>query len=225
VLAIVIFGVGIAMNLLQPKDVAQRPAPVTEQPGRTDYEQGIAALASGETTKAIGLLEKAAGTGSTAARAKLDEIAKAPAKTPSVVASDTFTSKVSDIGSLLPASVPGYRMAEVETSTASAIVSAEPASSGPISRVAFTVSDRKSAARAASWLSGFSKAYPKSLADVNVGDVSGRFGTDGAHLAAVSFVRGRFGFEVVATAVSGDPKQLKTLVIQAASAFAAAHTE
>jgi hypothetical protein len=60
---------------------------------------------------------------------------------------------------------------------------------------------------------------------VKVSGVTARFGTDGAHLAAVSFVRGRFGFEVVATAVSGDPKQLKTLVIQAASALPAAHVD
>jgi len=218
--------VGVVVNLMQPAPVVHEPTGATTAPGQADYLAGIDALASGDTTKATELLSKAAAAGNPTAKAKLDDVSKPASTTPSVPASDTYLAGVSDMATLLPVTVEGYAMSEVETDGPSAIVSAEPVTPGQqasISRIAFTVYDKITASRAKTWLSRFATAYPRNVARVTVGDVSGKFGTDGAHLASVAFVRGRYTFEVVATAVRGNPKDLKSLVIQAAEAFSAAH--
>lgn len=226
VLAVVVLGIGVAASISRSPGGSQQPGQVATVPGESDYRAGLAALASGDTTAAIELLGTAADAGNPAARTKLAEVEAATPKPPSVIASDTYVAAVADVSVFLPTDVPGYAMAEVETSTASAIVSAEPNTSGPegvVSRVVFAVYDKRSAARAAGWVSDFPKAYAHDAGAVTVGDVSARFGTDGENLASVAFARGRYAFEVVATTVSGDPKTLRSLVLSAASSFAAAH--
>jgi hypothetical protein len=232
VLAGVVIGVGMLSAALKPAPAPVPPAavPVAGAPaGDTEYRAGLAALASGDSTKAAELLTAAAAKGSVAAKTKLDTLSKPP--TPPVIAPviapDAYAKPVADIASLLPATVPGYTTSVVETTTAGAIVSLQPASGGPqgiVSLVVLTVFDKKTPSGAAAYVASFKSAYPHDLASVKVRDVSGRFGTDGAHLAAVVFSRGRFAFEVVATSRRGSPRDVKTQTLQAAAAFAASRT-
>lgn len=222
-LALVVLIVGVLANLAQP----QSPKPstgITFAPGEADYRAGLEALASGDTTKAVELLGKAAAAGNTAAQAKLDRVRPSTPTAPSVVASSAFDAPASDLATFLPDAVTGFQLAEVETSALSAIVAAEPAPSGPktVSRLVVSVYDRTSAPGARSWLADFDVAYPKDNANVTVGTRQARFGTDGAHLASVAFVRGRYGFEVVVTAVNVSPKELKSVAVQAAGSLSAA---
>lgn len=224
--ALLAIGIGIASNIMDSRDVVPAPVQAPAQPGSSQYRQALDALRSGDTSRAVQLLEQSAAAGNAAAKSKLSEVSRPTTATPSTVASSTFTSKVADMAQLLPASVAGYDMARVETSPASGIVAAAPAAGGPsasISRIVFAVYDKKTASKARSWLVAFDEAYPKNASTVKVADVSAAFGTDGAHLAAVSFVRGRYGFEVVATAVGNDPKAIKALVLKAAASLSAAH--
>jgi hypothetical protein len=226
-LAAVVLAVGVAASIVRsPGGSPQQQGQAVAAPGGSAYEAGMAALASGDTTAAIELLGDAAAAGNPQAKAKLAELGSTAPQAPSRVASDTYGVAVADVSIFLPTQVPGYAMAEVETSAASAIVSAEPGTSGPegvVSRIVFAVYDKRSAAGAEGWLADFPKAFGKDAAAVAVGDRTARFGTDGENLASVAFVRGRYAFEVIATTVSGDPKQLKELVRRAASSIAATH--
>ncbi len=224
-LGVVIVAAGLAFSML-----ARRPAPVpgtviTLPAGEADYLAGLKALASGDTTQATALLTSAAGSGSAAAKAKLAELAK-PVSRGSTVTTDTYTRAVADIGTLLPTAASGYRLAQVETSTASAIVSAEPSDRTvrlTIRRVEISVFDMRTVSGATKWVAGLSKAFPKDAGGVRVADLAGRFGTDGSHLACVSFSRGRFSFEVVVTVVRGAAAAQKTAAVKLAEQVAATH--
>ena len=234
VLGIVVVGAGALLNRQAPvpaltgeSTTSVRPV----QPGEADYTAGLAALASGETTKATALITKAAAAGNTSAQSKLAEISRAVEPTatpaPAPAAPDVYLKAVRDIGSLLPTSVAGYDAGVVETSTASAILSLEPTKSGPLGKariVVLTVLDKRSAAGAKAYVAAFPKAYGKDLGSATIGSIAGRFGTDGSHLAAVTFSRGRFAFEVVVTVTRGAPRDLRSVTLQAASAFAATRT-
>jgi len=227
VLGLLILAVGIVAGIVRSAPVTPTPGPgSTVGAGAADYQAGLSALASGDTTKAAGLLSKAAAAGNTAAAAKLAEISKSPSSTSSAVTPEIYTKAAPDLGAFLPTSVPGYRRAEAETSTASAIVSAEPSDRTvrlTVQRVELSVLDKGTASAASAWVAGLSKAFPEQMSDVVVGDVTGRFGTDGSRLAAVVFSRGRFAFEVVVTVVRGEPATQEAVAIKLAETFAAAH--
>jgi hypothetical protein len=225
VLGLLILVVGVVVNIVRSGPAVSVPgASSSVTPGQADYEAGLSALASGDTTKAADLLSAAAAAGNAAAKAKFAEMSKGSTSGAGAVPSDAYTKAVANLGTFLPTSVSGYDMANVETSSASAIVSAEPAVGGPegkVRLVVFTVLDKSTTSGASDWMARFPRAYPEDVSPVTVGTVTGRFGTDGSHLAAVAFVKGRYAFEVVTTVVRGDPLDLKSLTLEAAAAFAA----
>ncbi len=148
-------------------------------------------------------------------------------------ASATFTAEaysqaITNLATLLPKTVAGYGVGATERSSTSAIVPLEPTISGPAAGkatiVVLTVFDKKTEAGAKAYVGNFQLAYPKDLAVVTIGTLTGRFGTDGSRLAAVVFSRGRYAFEIVATTRRGAPVDLEPLVVQAAGAFGATKT-
>lgn len=225
-LGVVVLLLGLLSNILRPQSVIQeRSGASVTSPGQADYAAGLSALGSGDTTKAVQLLAKAAASGNTAAAAKLADVKKTSAAA-SAVTSDTYGAPVADLAALLPASVPGYDLTDPERSAASAILACEPNDAGPKGTVrltVFTVLDEKSATAAAAWLAAFPKAFPHDLAAVKVGTAAARFGTDDSRSAAIAFVRGRYAFEVVSTATRGTAAAIQPFVLKAAAALAATH--
>ena len=101
----------------------------------------------------------------------------------------------------------------------------QPTYSGPygkVSIVVLTVLDKGTVAGARGYVEGLKRAYARDAQAVTVGTLAGRFATDGSHLAAVAFSRGRYAFEAVATASRPDPALIKDITVQAAAAFPAA---
>jgi hypothetical protein len=141
---------------------------------------------------------------------------------------DAWSKPVSNLATLLPKAVAGYTMGIVEKPKGSAIVPLEPAMPGPVAGkvtiVVLTVFDKATVAGALAYVDQFQRAYPSDLASVTVGTLTGRFGTDGSHLAAVTFSRGRFAFEIIATATRGAPLDIKSIALQAAEALGATKT-
>jgi hypothetical protein len=229
VLGAVIVAAGLVFSMASRTPASVPDTAITLPAGESDYQAALKAIASGDTTQATALLAAAANSGNAAAKARLAESTSSgsnPGSAGSSVATDAYAKAVSDIASLLPAVTPGYRLAQVETSIASAIVSAEPTDRTvrlTIRRVEITVFDEHTSAAASAWVNGLSKAFSQSLASVAVGDLTGRFGTDGSHLACVSFSRGRFAFEVVVTVVRGTAAAQKSATVKLAEAVAATH--
>jgi hypothetical protein len=62
-----------------------------------------------------------------------------------------------------------------------------------------------------------SKAYSRNVMHATTGSVTGIFGTDGSRLAAFRFARGRYVVEVVITARTGTPADLKAEVLRLAA--------
>jgi hypothetical protein len=222
----------LVFGALSTPRTTPEPAPRSNTaPGLKDYTDGMAALAAGDTTRAVGLLNAAAAAGNTSAAERLADITDAtPSSTPStapdaVPTDDTLSKPVADVSSLLPASMTGYTAAEIETSADGAILAFAPTYTGPYGRVSLVVMsvfDKGSEAKARAYVEQMDRAYPKSGATVTVGTQRGHFGTDGSHLAAVAFSRGRYAFEVVATAARPDPSTIRDVTITAAAAFPAA---
>lgn len=213
VLGLVAFGIGALMNLESPT-VPTVPSVPSAAPGAAAVTTAAAAVttATVAATSTPGASAVAAASGHASAAAPMTDQA--------------YSEPVADMGALLPASVAGYTSGVVETSTASAILSLQPTKDGPMGKaslVVLTALDKGSAAAAKEYVTSVDRAYPKDLAAVTIGSASGWFGTDGAHLAAATFARGRFAFEVVATVPRGAPVDLKAVVLQAADSFAAAH--
>ena len=71
-------------------------------------------------------------------------------------------------------------------------------------------------------VSATDEAYPESWSDMTVGLLDGAYGEDGGRRAAISFARGRFAFEVVAT-FGGTPlpSDAKTILESVAEAVPA----
>lgn len=233
--ALVILGFG-AFSLRTPSSENVQVPPAA---GQADYERGLAALASGDTTKAIGLLEAAAAAGNGAAKTALARAraASGPAggsgasgagsgggTVPTTTPSTSDPAAVDDLGSLLPVSVAGYDLAEPEISRTSAILALEPTFQGPygkVSIVVMTVMDKETAAAAKAYVDALPKAYPQNGETLPVGADQARFGTDGSRLAAVAYSRGRYVYEVVATASRFDPMVAKPYAVAVATAFPA----
>jgi hypothetical protein len=221
-LVIVVVGALTTANRSGPTPGSMPNAVTTA--GQRDYTAGLAALAAGDTTTSVALLTKAASAGHAGARAKLDEIAKDTGTT--TPTPGTYESKVADLASLLPTRVAGYTSQLIETSTVSAILPLQPDRTGPansVSLVAVTVLDKGTVSSAEAYVTGFPRAYPKDQQAVTVGVQTARFGTDGSHLAAIAFSRGRYAFEVVVTSSKGAPVGLKDIAAKVAAALPAAH--
>jgi hypothetical protein len=190
-----------------PSATVETSATVTV-PGADAYNQGLAALASGDTTRGLTLLKAAAAAGNKAAAKKVADIENATPSTPASSTPTTSTpgaydTKVADIASLLPTSVPGFDARTADTSTISAILPYQANRTGPFSSVTLvlvSVLDKGTPAKAAAFVTGLRKAFNHSASNEAVGAVSGRFATDGLHLASFSFARGRYAFQVVFTA-------------------------
>jgi hypothetical protein len=197
--------------------------------GDADYKAALSSLASGETTKALELLRSAAAAGNAAAQSKLDELTGKPGgsspATQGPPTDDLLAGKVKDVAALLPSAVPGYRASEVEVSELGAILPLEPTYEGPFGKVTvvvMTVLDKKTETGARDYVAQIERAYPRDGESVRIGSYSGRFGTDGSRLAAVVFSRGRYVFEVVATASRPGPTAVKDIALAAAATFPAA---
>lgn len=213
-LALVILGVGVVMNLR-----GQTPAPAPASP--------VAITPVASSTPVPTSTASVTPTASTSATAGTSPVSPTSPANDATLPADAYTKAIADLASLLPKSVAGYTVGLVETSTANAIVPLQPAAGGPLGKatiVVLTVFDKKSEAGALAYVDKFPKAYSKDLGTITIGTLSGRFGTDGTHLAAIVFSRGRYAFEIVATAVRGAPRDLRPVVLQAAQAFAATRT-
>jgi hypothetical protein len=140
--------------------------------------------------------------------------------TSSAPAAGVYGSRIADLASVVPASFAGYDMRSVEKSSDELIIPLQPNSSGPkdtVSLAVVSISDKGSAAKAASFVTGMDKIYPQNVMHAVAGSVTGVFGTDGTRLAAFRFARGRYVVEVTVTALSGSPAELKPEVLRLAA--------
>jgi hypothetical protein len=206
----------------------------------SEYQSGLAALSSGDTTKGVALLQQSAADGSAAAASKLAAVtASSPApvvtgtgtgatssRSTTAAASGTlapgiYASHVADLSSVVPTSFTGYTEREVTTDTSEYSVPLEPTRSGPyygkVRLATITISDFGSAAKATSFVTGMKKAYAKDFTTAKAGFATGRFGTDGAQIAAFRFSRGRYAVEVVVTSSGMAPIKLKSEALALAS--------
>lgn len=142
--------------------------------------------------------------------------------------SDPFDKPVADILVLLPSSFRTWSRGEALSKDKSAVVTFEPrptdAEYGRVVRAAVYANDAGGSAAATKMAVDIHKrVYPKNRATVTVGVVKdAKFGTDGKHLAAVSFARGRYAFEIILTSPPGvDLGKLKNLAVEVASSVPA----
>jgi hypothetical protein len=218
---ILVFG---ALSTPKPADES---APGTATvPGLSAYTDGMTALAAGETTKAVALLKSAADAGNAAARDRLAEIeGTSPSKPGAPPTDDTTSTPAVDTVAMLPSAMTGYTTTKVEKNPTGAIVAFQPTYAGPygkVSLVVMSVLDKGTDAQALGYVDQIGLAFPANAEAVTIGTQQARFGTDGSHLASVVFSRGRYVFEVVATASRPDPLKIRDITIAAATAFPAA---
>lgn len=235
VLAVVIFVLWSATSPKRPQTPTTTIELSPAQRSNADYQQGLASLESSDTTQAIALFQRAltADPTNSSAKSQLDAIAAQKAKDPqtSAVATktvapvDPFSKPVKHLSSLLPGtgsgSLSGYTLGPTQTQGSDSTRAGNPKDPASlVTRALWTVHDRESSSNAIKWQNEISKSlYSKSADSVTVNGVTGYFGTDGARFATVSFVRGRYVFEVVLTSSTGAPADLKALATQAAEAF------
>lgn len=233
VLALAILGLWAAStpkNQTVPPTIKLSPS----QESQNLYTQGLAALDSSETTKAVSLLSQAVtlNPDNSAAKTKLAEIAAAqaaaaaaktntPPAPPSVPAPDPFLKAVKNIGALLPSTAAGYVLGPQEAQGPDATRAGNTTdAASAVARALWTVHDLSSPSKAGQFVNGVSKGlYSKDATSVKINGVTAYFGTDGARFATVSFTRGRFAFDVVLTSATGAPAELKVDAIKAAEAF------
>lgn len=235
VTVVVLAAVMLAMTALGP---VRKPKPSGEgaklASPATDplFAQALAALRSGDETRAVDLLERtiAADPGNAEAKAQLKRIRIAkktgsnapkpdpdpsdnddPDPDPPAPAADTWTKPVAPLASLLPVSAPDYRLGVPEEGEKSVTLYMEPTAkslSGVVSQALVVAYDKDTPAAASAFAAGASKVFPKNAKVLAVGKASGRFGTDGQTSACVSFSRGRFAFEVIVSSADKDPATL-----------------
>lgn len=183
---------------------------VTIDPNNTAAKDALAALKNGGSSSSGSTTTQSPGSSSTAT------------KTPVAAASLAWTQKL-DIGKLLPKSFADYILGSIDTVGADSVVTGSPAKKGAtVTSIVWAVHDRATAAGASAFISKVSKTlYTHDAATIKVNDVSAYFGTDGKQFATVSFVRGRYVFEVVITSTQA-PVNEKTFAGQTAAAFATA---
>jgi hypothetical protein len=237
VLAGVIFGLWSATTpKRQPVPQPTVQASLSEQSDLA-YQQGLASLESSDTTAAAASLQRAVrlNPDNTDAKKKLAEIAaqqaaarqksnippSEPKPKPSVVTVDPFSKPVKHLTVLLPKQVAGYSLGPSQVLGADATRSGNSTdAASPVARALWAVHDLSSASKAKTFVSKVSKSlYPKDPGTVTIDGISAYFGTDGTRFATVSYVRGRFAFEVVLTSSSGSPSALKSDATKMAEAF------
>lgn len=219
------------------KQAPEKKSPIVEAQRLADDAEKAASL--NQTATALSLVERALQAdprNRTALRVKTTLSAPATSaqngsstqgSEPAIAASGAFDKPVADLTTLLPTSFKGWKQGEVVSAKPTALVTFEPspgdASSGAVMRVAMYARDAGSAAAAAKAVTVYKRAYPKKAASVRLAAVDAYFGTDGKQLAAVGFVRGRYSFEIIVSAVPGvDPATLKQVAVDAAAAMPAA---
>lgn len=157
-----------------------------------------------------------------------EKAASRPATPTAAATPDAYSTALKDIKAALVPARSDWTRGAVVAQGAEALVTFEPvrgtAAYDTALRVVCYVHDRGSVAAAPLFLTGATKkAYPKDGADLRVGSFTGYFGTDGSQLADVTFVRGRYAFEVVAAARPGvSPASLKSVALGFAGSFPAA---
>ncbi len=240
-LAVVIFVVAAVSS---PKS-ADEPAQNTAQSAELQA-QGLAAdaqaAASREDTAAARQLAQQAlklDAANAAARTVLDRIdeaekanadagAKPPAKPSTQPSQDAYLKEIK-LAALLPAAITGWSAGSVVVEGKDALVTFEPeartAPSRQVVRVIVNAHDRGSAAAAKEFVTKVDgEAYAQDGAKVAVGVVpDAYFGTDGVRVAVVAFSRGRYAFEVIATAQPGvSAAELKQHALDVAATLPAA---
>lgn len=232
-----------------PKD---EPVARIEPAQVTDFDRALELAQTGETTEALEAVERHLATNAGDDRAsrlrddlrrRLTLTADTPSADPGVdpgpnvnppptpdVTPDPGTdwnAPVSDLAILMPSYIEGLVGGSPNRDKTDFVLPYDPLPTGPYAdtmlRVLVQVHDRGTAAAAAAFRDEVSKVvYPVDAATVTVDGVSGYFGTDGASLATVSYVRGRFVFEVVITAVES-PAALRTAAVNIARSFPDSH--
>ena len=180
---------------------------LTIDPGNTEAQSALNDVNSGKSAST--------NTGSSSTTKRSSTTTKTPAP-PSVWTGDV------DVSGLLPTAFPNYIVGATQAGDTEAAVSASPSKPGAtVTSIVWTVHDRGSATKAKEFVTKVSKVvYPQDNATVVVNDVTNAFfGTDGKQFATISFVRGRYVFELVITS-SKTPSAEKTFATQAAAAFA-----
>lgn len=210
------------------------------------YEQARQAAESGETTRAVTLLERVLAedpgherAASLLRRLKGQVAAADPAgpARPGDTAEDpggsppgdttprddsAYLVAAGDLRSLVPDAITGWRRGTPVVSDTDVAVPFEPVAPGTVSRALYSVHDRGSAEAATAFVDTTSMVvYESDGAQVRVGAVDGYFGTDGNRLATVAFARGRYAFEVVVTVPGGTPVSVKEAAIALAREFEA----
>lgn len=219
VLGILILGIGALTNTRTP---VPSPSPAAPASIAATSQASVPA-----TTPATAVTTSTASNGATSTSSSTGNGPTDPGSSATLPV-DAWSKPVANLASLLPKAVAGYKTGIVEKTTGSAIVPLVPTDTGPAAGKAtiavLTVFDKKTDAAAHTYVDQFQRAYPKDLSAVTVGTLTGRFGTDGSHLAAVTFSRGRYAFEIVLTATRGAPLDLKSVTLQVAEAFGATKT-
>jgi len=201
------------------------------------YEDALTALASGDATKAVGLLalaveknpsNKTAVNKLAEVQAEKPEPPVTPTDTPALPADPNagYTAAVADLATLLPATATGYELSQPLTTDTDAQLSAEGLRTGPMPTVrtaTFYAHDMGSVEAASSFIDNQAPlAFPKNGAEVKVNGFDAYFGTDGDQLAVVAFSRGRFAFEAILVARPGtQPASLLDAGVASAKYFPA----
>lgn len=233
-LAAVILGIAAISNPAEPTET-QPGLQSDAELSKRSYDAALEALASGDTSGAVTLLERAVllDSSNTAAKSQLSKVKKkAQTPAPRPVDDDTpsteppapdsaFLKDVKPLAKLLPSSAKGYSLGTRVGDSPDVTVSARPTGPpGDVTLALWAVHDRKTAKGAADFITNTSKkAYPKDGTSVSIDGATAYFGTDGVRFATVTYVRGRYVFELILTTTSGAPKQQKSLAEAAAKAF------
>lgn len=228
--AVILVGAGLS----SPKRSPQRPAAsVTGQADRGNrlYEDAMAALRSGDSTRGVELLRQAASLVPTDVRVRRAlATAEASAKVSSTSAPDgdpaaprppsgnasspaTAPPPPRDSRALLPPALTEYVLGAVSQDGGELAVSLDPkprsAVSGLVSHGVLAVHTFRDERASSHFVSSVIRAsFPRSARDTSVGAIPAYFGTDGRRVAGLSFAWGRFAVDILLTAENGDPAGL-----------------
>lgn len=231
-LAAVVF---IASALSQPATDEDRSPAGSGETLEALLSQAARAQDSGDSTRAVSLLERALVLSPNDPRAalslsrlKASSSQEPDGQEPSAESTSAlqdpdagFELAVADLALLLPRSAQGWLLGVPESSATDIALPADPQSPGPATRVVFSVHDLGDSKAARAFIENTSKGvYGRDAEQVTVQGVPAYFGTDGSRFASVAYVRGRYAFEVIMTSTSGvAPSALRALALSAASAF------
>lgn len=226
-----VIALAVAISLFAafaPSSDPKLPEVAPEAQSADLYTQALAADASGNTTTAVSLLKQAVvlDPGNTAAKKKIVQIEQRQAQsarptTSAPSGTDPFLGTAPDLKKLLPKSLAGYSVGMAVVQGPEATVSGQPEDlTLGITKLVWAVHERKDAKTAAQFTSKVSKAfYGQDQASVQIDGASGYFGTNGTTFATVSYVRGRYVFEIVLSTDGAAPREFKAQAVAAAKAF------